>query len=213
MSPERIRNIRRNYFAMVTFLDEQVGRVIQALKRRDMYDNTLIIFTADHGELLGDHGLLTKGPFLYESLIRIPMIFAGPGVRSGVSSQALMENVDVLPTLLEMLGRDVPCGLQGRSQKAILDGSGDTARESALCSFDIHDDGMRLKSLITPGAKLTLFAQQDFGELFDLEQDPQERTNRFDDPACRQLQANLMQQLARRIMMDEDPLPRRERLW
>jgi arylsulfatase A-like enzyme len=213
MSPDRIRDIRRNYFAMVTFLDEQVGRVIQALKQRGMYENSLIIFSADHGELLGDHGLLTKGPFLYESLIRIPMLFAGPGVRADTCCDALMENVDVLPTLLEMLGRDVPYGVQGRSQKSVLDGTCPNRRESALCSFDIHDDGLRLKSLVTPGAKLTLFTGRDFGELFDLEQDPQERRNRFDDPDCEKLQADLMRRLARRMMMDEDSLPRRERLW
>ncbi len=208
-----IQNIRRNYYAMVTFIDEEVGRLRAALEARGMWENTLVVFTADHGELLGDHGLLYKGPWLYECLMRVPMILRGPGVPAGRRCDALMENADVLPTLLDLAGQAVPYGVQGRSLRPVLAGQAATMRDSAICSYNCHDRGINLKALRTARYKLCVFAGETFGELYDLERDPQELENRWADPAYAAVRAELHAQLAHRLMHDEDPLPERRCMW
>lgn len=212
LSPEEVQDHLRNAAAMVTFIDEQVGRLVDALRERDMLEDTIFVFTADHGELLGDHHLLHKGPWLIEGLMRVPMILAGPGLPTGLRSQALMENADVLPTLLELLGQTVPYGVQGRSQvPAWRDGA--PVRDSAICSYDVHDRGIHAKALRTDRHKLVVFAGESYGELYDLQADPGELHNRFADPACATVRAELFERFTHRLIQDQDPLPERRAFW
>jgi len=211
-SEEKVRDIRRNTYAMITFIDEQIGRMLEALERKGMLEDTLIVFTSDHGEYLGDHGLIMKGPWLLDVLTRVPMLFAGPGVPSGMRRRALMENVDIVPTLLELIGEPVPYGVQGRSMRPAF--AEDAAvRDSAVTSYDAHDRGIRQKSLRTERHKLNVFAGEDYYELFDLEQDPDELHNRMGDPAYAEIEAALRRALLFRMMEDEDPLPERKSPW
>ena len=212
-SPAEIAHIIRNYRAMITFIDEQIGRILAALSDRGMAEQTLVIFTADHGELLGDHSLIMKGPWHYEGLIRIPMIIAGPGVAAGQHLTHLIEQVDILPTILEMIGRPIPYGVQGKSHAAALRGSATAARDCAISGYDAHDRGIHLKTLLTDRYKLTVFAGETYGELYDLQTDPGELHNRFNDPEHRDVQAKLMERLAHRLIEDEDPLPPRRAYW
>ncbi len=213
LSDEEIAEIVRNYYAMVTFLDEEVGRLLDVLETRGMLDETLIVFSTDHGELLGDHGLLMKGPWMYESLTRVPMIVAGPGLARGMHTEALMENVDVAPTILDALGMDLPVGMQGRSQLPVLRGEAARVRDSAMCAYDAHDVGYKCRTLHTDRYKLTLFAGETYGELFDLAEDPHELHNRFFDEAYASIRAEMTGRFARRMMEDEDPLPVRRAQW
>jgi arylsulfatase A-like enzyme len=210
-SSEQVRHIRRNYYAMVTFIDEQIGRIREALEEKGMLENTLIVFTSDHGELLGDHGLIFKGPWHYECAIRVPMIFRGPGVPHGRRTCALMENVDILPTLLEFMGTEAPYGVQGFGQRRAFEGKG--LRESVVSAYNIHDRGIRLKTLRTERHKLNVFAGEKYGELYDLEEDPNELYNRFFEAGMREVRAELFERLAHRLMQDEDPLPERKVAW
>lgn len=229
MSEDRLRHIRRNYYAMITFLDDEIGKILQALERKGMRDNTLIVFTADHGEWLGDHGLLTKGPWMYESLVRVPMIFHGPPIRNGIKSLALMENTDILPTLLDLIGEPIPYGIQGVSQKTVLQDQADaatgtsvvgdaatvtsTVRDSAITSYDAHDRGIHVKSLRTDRYKLVVFAGESYGELYDLAKDPGEFHNCFFDPDYQAVRGQLFEIFTHRLIQDQDPLPERKALW
>lgn len=210
---EEISAIIRNSYAMITFIDEEIGRLLDALAGKGMLDNAIIVFTTDHGDWLGDHHLLTKGPWLYDSLTRVPMIFAGPGIPGGARTPALMENVDILPTLLELIGQPIPYGVQGRSCGALFRGEKQSIRDSALTSYDIHDRGIRLKSLRTDAYKLNVFAGEEYGELFDLQRDPDELRNVYFDEAYRPIRDQLHRQLLFRLMQDEDPLPERRCQW
>ncbi len=212
-TPEEMAGIIRNTCAMATFIDEQIGRVAAALEAKGMLENTLIIFTSDHGELLGDHHLLTKGPWLYDALTKVPIIFAGPGIPAGKRFKALMENVDIVPTLLEAAGQTAPYGVQGRSLLPLVRGETEAVRGSAITAYDAHDRGIRLKSLRTARHKLNVFAGEEYGELFDLEQDPHELHNRYFDPAYAPVRGELFRLLAHRLMEDEDPLPERKCQW
>ena len=116
--PGRQRRVLQAYGAAVAFMDAQVGRVLEALDRSGRRDETIVVFTSDHGYHLGEHGLWQKQS-LHEESMRVPLIVAGPGVATGVS-RAILEQVDVYPTLAEHAGLAAPPDLHGRSLAACL---------------------------------------------------------------------------------------------
>ena len=117
------------YYAMIELIDDNVGRMIQALEESGQRENTLVIFTSDHGELLGDHQLVGKGCRFYECLVRVPLICSWPGhVREGSVCDALVELMDIAPTLLELAGVAAPERMQGRSLWPLLTGQAQTHR-------------------------------------------------------------------------------------
>ncbi|WP_211748078.1 sulfatase-like hydrolase/transferase [Paenibacillus sp. Marseille-Q4541] len=208
-----IRRVIRNYYAMITFIDEQIGRIMDAWKEKGVYDNVLVVFTSDHGELLGDHGLMYKGPWFFEGLTRIPMIIRGPGIAKGQRTDALMEHVDIVPTLLDAIGQVRPYGIQGVSQLGMLSGQKQHIRESAMTEYDAHDRGIMAKCLRTNRYKLVVFAGETYGELFDLHLDPEERRNLYFEEAASRVKQNLMEMLVQRMIQDQDPLPERQTNW
>jgi len=210
---DNLRRLIRNYYAMITFIDEQIGRIRDAWRAKEMYDDVLVVFTADHGELLGDHGLLYKGPWFYEGLTRVPMIVRGPGIRSGHRTSALMENVDIVPTLLDALGQECPYGVQGVSQLPVMKGQAEVIRNSVMTTYDAHDRGIHAKCMRTDKYKLVLFEGEAYGELFDLESDPGETTNHFFNPIYREIKYGLMETMLQRLIGWQDPLPQRKALW
>lgn len=213
MDEDSLTRLIRNYYAMITFIDEQIGRIKEAWRQKGMYDDLVIVFTSDHGELLGDHGLLYKGPWFFEGLTRIPMIVRVPGTASGQRSQALMEHVDIVPTLLEAAVLDIPYGVQGLSQMNVLRGNADQVRSSAITAYIAHDRGINAKCLRTTRYKLVVFAGETYGELYDLEKDPHENVNRFEDSDYSEVRSSLMELLVQRLIEDQDPLPERRSRW
>ncbi|SMG48728.1 sulfatase family protein [Paenibacillus aquistagni] len=207
-----LQRVIRNYYAMITFMDEQIGRINEAWKARGLDDELVIVFTSDHGELLGDHGLMYKGPWFYEGLTRIPMIIRVPeGTDKKVS--ALMEHVDIAPTLLDIIGAAIPYGIQGVSQRPVVEGLEAAVRTSAITTYDAHDRGIQAQCLRTNRYKLVLFAGETYGELYDLEVDAEERQNVFFDPAYQAAKLQLLELLAERLIQEQDPLPERKALW
>lgn len=175
---------RAYYYSMVRLIDQQMGRILDALERSGLAENTLVIFTTDHGELLGDHGLWMKGPFHYEQLVRIPMLMRWPGgFAGGQRHSALINQVDLAPTVLAAVGQPLPAELDGVNALPLLRGQTTRLREATLveCIDDPHK--LRLKTIVTDNRKLTWYAGQPYGELYDLEADPREKINRWDDPA------------------------------
>ncbi|WP_068726995.1 sulfatase-like hydrolase/transferase [Paenibacillus sp. DMB5] len=213
LDENNIKRLIRNYYAMITFIDEQIGRIKKAWRQKEIYDDLIILFTSDHGELLGDHGLLYKGPWFYEGLTRIPMIVCGPGIASGQRTSAFMEHVDIVPTLLEAVGLNSTYGIQGVSQLGVLAGRVSHVRDSALTAYIAHDRGINAKCLRTSQYKLVVFAGETYGELYDLKEDPQENINRFEDSAFREIRSFMMELLAHRMIQDQDPLPERRSSW
>ncbi|MEM7626071.1 MAG: sulfatase-like hydrolase/transferase [Planctomycetota bacterium] len=113
-----IRHVQATYLGMIEFVDEQVGRVLQALEQTGQHDNTLVVFCSDHGDFWGDRGLIGKSVVLYESLLHVPMVFAGPGVPRGQTTDAAVDLTDLAPTVLDLLGHPPAAALpaaQGRS--------------------------------------------------------------------------------------------------
>ena len=120
-SASKIMRMKRNYYGMISLIDHEIGRLLDFLTENEMRDNTLIIFTSDHGDYQGDHHMITKSPAMYDCLTRVPLIFSWPGkIRSDVTTDALISNVDIMPTVLSLLGLEVPDQVQGISYHDFL---------------------------------------------------------------------------------------------
>ncbi|HEV2065656.1 MAG TPA: sulfatase-like hydrolase/transferase [Thermomicrobiales bacterium] len=171
------------YYGMTSFMDQQIGRILDSLDRLGIADNTIVVFTTDHGHFLGQHGLFHKGAFHYEDLIRLPFLVRAPGqVPEGTESEAIQSLVDLAPTFLEVAGIPVPGIMQGVSQWDVWRGQAESAREWALVENRHQPARLNLRTLVTDRYKVTVYRGSDYGELFDLHEDPGETCNRWADP-------------------------------
>ncbi|TFG43092.1 MAG: DUF4976 domain-containing protein, partial [Syntrophobacterales bacterium] len=185
------------YWAQIELVDENVGRMMEALEATNQRENTIVIFTSDHGELAGDHGLNKKGCRFYEGLVRVPLIFSWPRrFQQGLRSDALVELVDIAPTLLELTGLPVPETMQGKTLLPILEGKADPQqhREFVRCVYYKVLDGPESYATMirTREYKLVNYHGMETGQLFDLEKDPGEFENRWNDPVCAGARFELM---------------------
>lgn len=210
------RHIRASYYAMVDLIDVQIGRLLAALDASGQRDNTLIIFMSDHGELLGDHGLWPKGPFLYDCSTRVPLIFNWRGRIVGHRrASGLVELTDIAPTLLEACGLPKEPAMQGQSlwqQLTQANASLDPIREDIYCEYansNPHTPSIYLNMVRTATHKLIAHHNQHDGELYDLVNDPGENRNLWNDPASLPLRAQMLSRLAARMAFTADPMPPR----
>ncbi|PTX52711.1 choline-sulfatase [Melghirimyces profundicolus] len=212
------RYVRAAYWAMIDLIDEQVGKMIEALERTDQLEDTIVIFMSDHGELLGDHGIYLKGPHFYEPCVHVPLIVSFPGtITKGSRSSALVELVDLAPTLLEAAGVPDYPGMQGKSIWPVLIGEAEQHRQDVYCeSYDFPDkDGQvgYAGMIRTERYKLTMYHMQGDGELYDLEKDPNETQNLWDDPEYQSVRFQMLERLCKRMAETVDPLPSRISPW
>ena len=177
-SDDEWRRIKAYYYALITHIDDQIGRVLGTLDECGLRDDTLVIFTSDHGEHLGDHGLIGKGPPGLESCAHVPMVVSCPGadrLKAGLRAEEIIEQVDVAPTVLDYCGVQVPPAFQGRSFRPLLEGRDYLPRTSAFIEFR-QPFGTSWKTVRTHEHKYC--ACSDGREiLFDLTSDPHELTN------------------------------------
>jgi len=166
MTAEEVAHTRRQYCGATELIDDQVGAIIDAVARRGMMDNTYIIFASDHGEMLGDHGLYTKS-LPYEASIRVPLIVTGPGINSRHTSDALVELIDVNPTICSLAGLPPQDGIDACSFGDILLNDVQTHREEAVSAI------RNFRLIRTQDYKL-IQHENDITELYDLRNDPDE---------------------------------------
>ena len=206
-----LRQMMAAYYGLVSLTDAAIGLILDELDRLGLVEDTLVVFGSDHGELFGDHGLVFKGPYHYEGLVRIPTLLSAPGaLPAGTVADGLASSVDIVPTILDLLEVPVPDGVQGTSLVASLTDSGAApARDWALVEFRENAHDFHAKTIVTARHKLTHYPGIPFGELFDLEDDPGEYENRWDDPAYSSLRAELSAALLDALCETEDPLPPR----
>jgi arylsulfatase A-like enzyme len=217
MSSRDHRLVKAAYWAMIDLIDVQMGRLILVLNETDQLDNTLIIFTSDHGELLGDHSIYLKGPYFYEPAIRVPMIFSMPGiVMRGKRSSALVELIDIPETILSAAGLKQPEQMQGISLWKLLTGQADleTFRESIYCEYynalGNHKNPQAYATMVrTTRFKMVRYHNLNQGELYDLENDPGEFINHWDNPEYQHNKIQMFNVLCDRMAFTVDPLPPR----
>ena len=196
------------YYAEIELIDDQVARMIETLESTGQRENTIIIFTSDHGEMLGDHGLLFKGCRFYEGAVHIPLIISWPGqFQRGLHSGALVELTDIVPTLLEVNNMPIPEYVRGKSLLPILNGgsSPDHHRDFVRCEYHAALGRMPNAShanMIFDGRhKLVIYHGQEVGELYDLQEDPNEFRNLWDDPDKRAVKYDLMKTCFDEVMI------------
>lgn len=198
--PDVIKNEIALYYGMVSEVDTQIGRIIEALKKSGEYDNTIIVFTADNGLAVGQHGLLGKQN-LYEHSMKVPLIIVGPNVPQNVKSEAYCYLLDIFPTLCEMTGMEIPASVDGSSFKASLFDNTSKGREHIYLSYvnlqrAIKKDNYKLILYNVEGKRRV--------QLFDLKNDPLERDNLADAPAYRDKIVELTQLLEKEMVLKND---------
>ena len=218
------RTLRAHYLANITLVDGMVGKIIAALDRAGIADNTVLVFTSEHGDMMGDHGMLEKRAF-YEEASRVPLLIRVPWLSNERRDiHGSIGQVDLVPTLLDLLGDPVPDHLQGKSQRPVMEGNetldgNDVFIQWNGISNEKHDRflgsdainnmlSLPWRSIVSSRWKLNLCAT-DQCELFDLSTDPFEMNNLFNDPA----QKDRIRDMAARVRKwqletgDDAPLP------
>ncbi|HYH64089.1 MAG TPA: sulfatase-like hydrolase/transferase [Urbifossiella sp.] len=190
------------YYVMISHVDAQVGRVYEALARRDVLRNTIVIFASDHGLALGSHGLLGKQN-LYEHSMKAPLLMTGPGIPAGGRSAAFVYLFDLFPTVAEWCGVKPPAGVDGRSLVGVVEGRQEGAREAV---FGAYRDVQR--SVRTERWKLIRYPKVDRSQLFDLRADPDEMHDLSADAAHTATLREMLDRLRAEQRSYDDPLLR-----
>ncbi len=167
-TPEIVREHLADYYACITYLDAQVGRILDALKKSGQYENTIIIFTSDHGLAIGSHGLFGKQN-LYEHSMQTPLIIAGPGVPKNKRSNAFAYLLDLFPTMCDLAGVKTPAEVEGLSLVPVLTGKQKTRRQEIFTAYRNVQRAVRDRQW-----KLIVYPQINKRQLFDLKADPAE---------------------------------------
>jgi arylsulfatase A-like enzyme len=215
MTPYERKFIKAAYWAMVEHLDFQVGRLLDKLQETGQKENTMVIFTSDHGEMLGDHGLYVKGPFLYEGAVHVPLIISFPGViPAGERRSAFVELCDLAPTVLDCAGLPREPGMQAKSLWAFMTDlkSGDYFRDDVYCEYYNSNPNSppQFCTMVRDARyKIIVFHGQELGELYDLEKDPGEYDNLWDNADYLSAKAEMLKKTCDRMAQTADPLPER----
>jgi arylsulfatase A-like enzyme len=202
-------------YGMIAMIDDAVGRILARLAALGLADDTVVIFTSDHGDFMGDHQLLLKGPIHYQSIVRVPFIWADPqGVGGGTRRGALAGTVDIAPTILARAGLAPFHGMHGASLLGVIGGARDRLRDALV----VEEEGqrvylgfparVRMRTLVTERHRLSVYDGVAWGELYDLQEDPHELVNAWDDPARRDVRLALQDRLIREMIAISETSPR-----
>lgn len=190
---EQLRKNMAIYYGMTSFMDHHIGKILDKLDDLGIADNTIVVFTTDHGHFLGQHGLVAKA-FMYEDNVRIPFITRWPGhIPAGRTDAALQSLVDLAPSFLEAAGVEIPGRMQGVSQLPVWTGEAEKARDSVFVEHRHQKKNFNIRTFINERYKLTIYKDRAYGELFDLQEDPGEFHNRWDDPDYQTIKAKLFE--------------------
>lgn len=177
LTDEKYRQVAALYYATISHIDHHVGRLLDTLATRGELDNTIVIFTSDHGDYMGHYGLIIKVPNLpYDSLGKIPLVMAGPGIREGQASDALVSLIDLMPTTLPLCGVETPSCVQGADLAAVLSGQRPGVRDV------IFFESTEAKAVRTERYKYLYNRRYEIHELYDVLEDPLERVNLAERP-------------------------------
>ena len=192
------RTLKAAYYAMIEQIDDQVQRMLEAVEEAGQLDDTLVVFMSDHGEALGDHGLIQKGCRFYDNAVRVPLILSWPGrFQAGLRSPALVELTDLAPTFLDAAGIEAPHWIQGRSLLPLLTGAAPSGHHRDFVRSEYYDavdmpDNTHATMYRDDRYKLVVYHGHDLGELYDMQVDPDEHDNLWDVPDRQALKNELL---------------------
>ena len=201
-SERQLREMTANYYGMISLIDHSVGRILVELDQLGLRNNTIVIYSTDHGDLLGDHGLYLKGPTPYEALLRVGLIARGPNIPAGRIVRDPVSTLDLAATICDYAGTTLATDTQSRSLRDLLEATSSASRDMAYSEWNVNASRcgvpLELRTVRTATAKLTLECVSQAGEFYDLANDPHEMDNRFGDPGVAALQRELEDMIAGR---------------
>lgn len=198
-------------YGMISMVDHNVGRVMEALESLNELDNTIVIFMSDHGDLMGDHWLINKGPFPFRGLYRVPTIWRLPAhLNANSSTNTMISAVDFAPTLLDFANAHIPDSMQGQSYRPTLEDESVTHRDTAYIEYDSTYLNDRLRNLRTLDWSITHYANSDYGLLYDLKNDPNELHNLWDSVGYQMIKNKLLIQLLQVSTQNDSWLPQKK---
>lgn len=193
-------------YGAIEMIDDAVGEMLATLERLGLADDTVVVFTSDHGDMFGEHGILLKGLMHYDGCVRVPLAMAGPGIKPG-RTDALVSSLDFAQTILDLAGLPSYAGMQGEVLTPILSTGEGRVRDqllieedemfSLLFEPDVHS---RMRTVVTDDARLTRWSGEKYGELFDLGSDPDEMDNLYGLDEASALQTEMHERLALQLM-------------
>ncbi|HIG17761.1 MAG TPA: DUF4976 domain-containing protein, partial [Candidatus Handelsmanbacteria bacterium] len=192
IADQRIRRMRKHYYASVTMIDEKIGQVVEKLKEKGLYDDAVIIYTSDHGDHLFDHDLIYKGE-LYDTIVRVPLMVKAPGVEPQAGRQDLVSHMDVVQYILDMAGADGE-NLHGTSLRTAVEEGSEHPNRYVFAeegATGLRPEPDLLAMIRSHTHKLVYFNGNQTGQLFDLVADPGEMRNLWGDAEHREVQAEL----------------------
>jgi arylsulfatase A-like enzyme len=205
---------------MISMIDDAIGEILATLKQTGLAEDTILVFTTDHGDLLGDHGLMLKGGLHFQGLIRVPLLWFDPSQMQSSSVDALCSTIDLAPTIMSRAGLQTYSGIQGLDLSTLIaDEDSTLCREQILIEEDMYrpdilsfEGRVRIRSLVTDRFRFTVFEGVDWGELYNLHDDPFETRNLWSDAALAETKQELLWQLSQTMLgyMDRSPWPRQE---
>jgi len=183
-------------YGMEKMIDDAIGEILEVLEKTGLAENTVVIYTTDHGDLGGEHKFFFKGPFLYRGLVNIPFIMKIPnGLKNKVCS-SLVSSIDIPETILELAGFPIPDLMQGKSMVPILRKPDEKINDNILVEMDDEYINEKTRTLITEEWRITIF--REYGELFNLKEDPDEMNNLWDDYTLKDIKLELILKLMRK---------------
>nr|MCS5628477.1 sulfatase-like hydrolase/transferase [Planctomycetota bacterium] len=197
---DQVRHARAAEYGMLEMIDQGIGRVLSALEHSGAAEDTIVIFTSDHGDMFGDHGLMLKGWMHYQACLRVPLIIARPG-QASARTRSLVSSLDLAQTVLELCNLEEYEGMQGVSLLPVLDDPSAGVRDHVYIEDDFPNHARvpflpaRTRSLLTDEGRISRYSTGEV-EVFDLERDPQELRNLANRPEGRELRSHLGERLA-----------------
>jgi len=209
MTDREHREARACYFASITELDAQFGRVLDFLESSGQLDNTIIIMTADHGDLMGAHGMYAKGYTAAEEIYNVPLLVSGPGIPANTITDALVGSHDLCPTLLELAGCQPFNIADSKTFAPLLKDPATQAKNFTTAYAEYHGSRIPMLQRIAWQNNFKYILNGfDFDELYDLATDPFEMTNLINHPDYQQIAQNLLTQLWQQARVTDDLLVR-----
>ena len=210
VTADEARSITALTYGMIHMIDDAIGRVMASLEALGLAKNTVVVFTSDHGDYMGDHGLMLKLLLHYQGLVRTPFIWHDPQrPQDAACSTGLASSVDIASTILARAGIQGFNGMQGRDLLSTPAPEAVLVEEDSQRTMTGFDRPQRVRTVITERYRMSIRHGEDWGELYDLENDPDELVNLHDDPCHAAVRAELTDIMLRRMieLQDRAPLP------
>jgi len=206
LTEEEAKRVIAASYGMEKMVDDAVGEILDALNKFDLAENTVVIYTTDHGDLGGDHRFFFKGPFLYQGLIKIPFIIKVPNGLTNEECNSLASSIDIPETILELARIPIPDFMQGKSLIPILNNAKEKVNDDILIEMNDDHNHERTRTLITDEWRITVFS--DHGELYNLKNDIDEKNNLWNDKTLKDIKLDLLLKLFKKTNNLSNPVVR-----